>query len=198
MKKILLIISVLLLGFACQKEQTDANTDTVNIATPTDYIIAGQYDSTIWTYVDINPDIYPTIYSRTNNNHTRKGYDSLDLFGDSVYDLGCRDYWSEWPNDELQRWENSLNCYLTNLNKSKISMAGPFFNGDTINANCLWGKDSIHTYDFYIDHCDICDWSDDTCKVYLGVRYIDKSDTTYCWVQIIASEGYSEYVYNRK
>ncbi len=198
MRRILFIIIVLSLHIGCNKEETDNKDDSAKTPSPTDYIIAGQYDSTIWTFIDIVPNIYPTIYSRTNNNHTRKGYDSLDLFGDSDFDLGCREYWSEWPNNELQRWEYSLNFYITNLNKNKISLAGPFFYGDTINAGSLWGKDSIHTYDYYKGHCYICNWMDDTCKVYLGVRYIDNYDSIYSWIQINYSGEFAEYAYNRK
>ncbi len=200
MRRMLFFIAVLSLYTGCNKDDTIIKDGPVKSVTPTNYIIAGLNDTSIWTYIDIIPDIYPTIYSRTNNNHTRKGYDSLDLFGDSVFDLGCREYWMEWQNHELQRWEYSIDYYITVLNKSNISIAGPFFYGDTINAKSLWRQDSIHTHDFYEGHCYICDWMDyvQSQKVYLGVRCIDNQDSTYCWIQINHSIVFVEYAFNKK
>lgn len=197
MRKILLFIIILSIYIGCRKEDSIIKNDPVQSSTPTNYIIAG-LDSNIWTYIDIIPDINPTIYSRTNNNHEWKGLDSLDLFGDSLFDLGCRLYYKEEQNYELRRWEYYWDYYITVLNKSKISIAGPFLYGDTINSELPWQVDSIHTHEFYKDHCVICDWEGYYHKVYLGVRYINNQDSIYSWIQIKAHAGFAEYAFNKK
>jgi len=190
-----LILPLLIVG--CRK--IDNKEIIIKIKRPkieaVDYIIAGKVMPEINTYVDLNPDLAPRLKKVTEHYWQGKGY--MEIFstnkypknGDSI--LRFNEQKETWNGLNLS-WDLYYTASLSPTNPKILLIAAPFREGDTIDRTANWVS-SIKIIDFDCGVYNNQYWLYDT--IYLGFRYVYKSDTILGWIRsdqtVITSYAYT-------